>query len=94
MIIYTEEFVVMYREEFVVMHTVGYLPSNIQEISPSSLMLLCGTGIVSLDPGVIGDLDQLALDSPSRSEGKELVFRGVGVCGSTRFSKRYSGMPC
>lgn len=49
---------------------------------------------MSVDPGVIGDLDQLELDSPSRSEGKEPIFLGVGVCGSMRFSKRYSGIAC
>ena len=69
-----------------------YLPSNRQVISPRSVVLLWGTGIVSVDPGVIGDLGQLELDSPSRSEGMEPIFLGVGVCGSMRFPKRYSGI--
>lgn len=71
-----------------------YLPSNRQVISPRSVALLWGTGIVSVDPGVIGDLGQLELDSPSRSEGMEPIFLGVGVCGSMRFSKKYSGNSC
>jgi hypothetical protein len=72
-----------------------YLPSNRQVISLRSLVPLWGTGIVSVDPGVLGDLDQLLeLDNPSRSEGKEPIFLGVSVCGSMRFSKRYSGIPC
>jgi hypothetical protein len=74
------------------MHTVAICPQT-GKLYP--LVLLWGRGIVSVDPGVTGDLGQLLeLDSPSRSEGKEPIFLGVGVCGSMRFSKRYSGIPC